>query len=137
MAKGAGDAQRLDAARAIRRRLDAHHGVEIEEREGRRRRLQIDLSRLDVRDERCRQRIGVDFETNREGRRRIDRRDGFVELNRVGPEGLVSEGIGAEDLLTIVESLVGGRLVRIDRRWCRRRRRRRGRRADVVVLARG
>ena len=62
---------------------------------------QVDLSGAKRGDDRRRQRLDVDFEADRQRRRRIDRRKGLVHAQHVGPQLFVAEGVEAEDRLAV------------------------------------
>ena len=115
MTERARDAEPRDVIVGVHGGLKADDRVHLEQRDRRRRALEIDLL-----ENAGRQHVGVDLEPDFERRRRIDALlDDLVQAQRVGPELLVAERVEAEDLLALgQEGFVGRwRLCRSRRRW--------------------
>ena len=97
MAERAGDAKPHDVIVRVHGGLDAHDGIHLEQRDRRRRALEIDL----VEDSR-RKNVRVHLEPDLECRRRVHvLLNDLVQAERVGPELLVTKGIEAEDALAL------------------------------------
>src|SRR5690348_2796112 len=85
----------------IEKAFDADDGVQFQERESDRGIIQIDLAGFQLCLQGQRKRIDVDFESDRQRRRRADARtnaaevcsfDGFVQLQLAAPKSLVAKG---------------------------------------------
>src|SRR6266508_2604462 len=85
----------------------AHHRIELEERERRRRIVEIDPARPALRLQLPRQRVRIHFEADCERRLRAHPRtdtavsctgDRLMQLERIAPPSLVTEGIETKDL---------------------------------------
>jgi hypothetical protein len=97
VAEGAGDAEAHDVIVRIHRGLQTHDGVHLEQRDRRRRALEIDL-----REDPRRQHVRVHLEPDLERRRRVHALlDDLVQAERVGPELLVAKRVEAEDALAL------------------------------------
>ena len=118
MTERAGDAKPRDVIVRVHGGLEAHDGIHLEQRDRRRRALEIDL----LEDAR-RQHVRVHFEPDLERGRRIDvLLDDLVQAELVGPELLVTEGVEAKDALALGDLggrrlLLGLRLRGGNRRW--------------------
>jgi hypothetical protein len=106
VAQRALDAHRLHAARVGDRR-DADDCVELEQRDGRRRIVEVDLAGLQLFLQRVGQRVRVDLQADGQRRLRRDARadaavllagDRLVQAQRVAPERLAAEGVEAKCL---------------------------------------
>src|SRR5258706_4618333 len=102
MAERALHAHRLDVAGAVESARHADYGVELEERERRRRIVEIDPARPDLRLQLPGQRVRVHLEADRESRLRAHTRtdaavfragERLVQSQSIAPPGLVAEGI--------------------------------------------
>ena len=97
MTERAGDAKPRDVIVRVHGGLDAHDGIHLEQRDRRRRALEIDLF-----EDPGGQHVRVDFEPDLERGRRVHALlDDLVQTERVGPDLLVAEGIEAKDALAL------------------------------------
>ena len=124
--KRALDAHRLDAAVGVGEGGDTDDGVELEQGDGRRWIVEVDLAGLDLFLQSVWQRVCIDLEADgQRGFWRDARADaavfltgnGFMQLKRVAPEGLAPERLVAEGFLALIEHrLRVARVLRIDGR---------------------
>ena len=99
MTQRAGDAESRDVIVGIDSGLQANHGIHLEQRHRRRRTLEIDFLQ-----DAGRQCVSIDFEADFQGGGRIDTLlDDFVEMERVGPQLLITERVEAKDALTLCD----------------------------------
>jgi hypothetical protein len=122
MAHRAREADRAQRALCVEEALHADDRVELEQRERRLGAVEVDLALLDGLDDGARKRGGVDLEADRQRALRAQSRshaaepgslDRLVQLQCAAPEGLVAEGVEAEDLPALAEeSLLGARASR-------------------------
>src|SRR6185295_12237589 len=104
MAQSAGDADGLHLPALLEEALDADDGVELEERDRGRRIIHVHFVLLDLRDQLVGKRLAVDLEADRQRDLRADGRlDRAVEVERVAPEGLISERVAPERLAALRE----------------------------------
>src|SRR5690242_19065952 len=97
-----GDADAREIVVRVDRADDTDDRAELEERDGGRGIIEVDLPRLERRLH-CRwERVDVDFEADRQRRLRTHATlDDLIELERVGPEGLVTIGVEAKNGLAL------------------------------------
>ena len=106
-----------DAIVRVHGRLEAHDGIHLEQRDRRRRALEIDLL-----EHAWRQHVRVHFEPDLQRGRRIDAfLDDLVQAKRVGPQLLVAERVEAEDALALGDKAADGFSVAWDSRQRRAR----------------
>ena len=112
MAKRTLDAHRSDAAVGICEGGDADDGIQLKKGNGGRWIVEINFARRELFLQSLRQRVGVHFKSDRQSGFRRNARtdtavllacDGFVQLERIAPEGLTSECLEAEGLLALFE----------------------------------
>jgi hypothetical protein len=107
VAEGALDSDRLQLAVGREEAGYPEDRVQLQEGERRRRNLQIHFPLLDAVDERSGERVCIDLQPDGQGglgaharahAAELLARDGLMQLDRVPPEGLVSEGVVPKDL---------------------------------------
>jgi hypothetical protein len=112
VAERALDAERLDPPGRVELAGHSHHGVQLEERKGRRGIVEVHLARLDLRDELRRQGFRIHLEPDRKRGLRAYASaeaavfftgDGLVQLQGIAPESLRAEGVEAEDPPAVLE----------------------------------
>src|ERR1043165_4097229 len=112
MTKRTSDADRLKTAVVIERAFHTDDGIQLQQRERRRRIVEIHTPVLQLLDERFGQRVGVDFQADRERRLRTHAWANTAELlagqcalqlQSVRPECFIAERIKAESLFAFVE----------------------------------
>ena len=97
MTERAGDAEPRDVIVGIHRRLQTHDRIHLEQRDRRRRTLEIDLL-----EDAGRQHVRVHFEPDLQRRRRIHALlNDLVQAELVGPELFVTEGFEAKNALAL------------------------------------
>ena len=96
--------QRIVVSRAHDGSLQPYDGVELEERDRRRRAREADRAALNPLHHLGRQRVGIDLETDGERRRWVDRvHDDQIHVQRVRPERFVAVRVEAEDVLPLCD----------------------------------
>src|SRR5579884_1419112 len=84
---------------------NANHCLLLDQRSSHRRIVEIHLAMLDCFDRRRRERIGIDFQAKSQCVARCESVDCLMKLKLVSPEGLIAEGIEAEDLSAALQQL--------------------------------
>jgi hypothetical protein len=96
--------QSIDPVDRLDRALEAHHGVEFQQRDRGRGALEIDRAAANAFHHRRRQGLGVHLQTDRERDGRVYRGlDHLVQPQRVRPLRFVAEGVVAKNLLALLQ----------------------------------
>ena len=114
MAKRTLNPYRLEAVIRVEEPCDTDHRIELQERESDCRVIKVHLTLLELFDERCGERIDIDFQAD--GQRGLWAQAGtdtskfcsldrLMEFKRISPESLVVEGGESKHLPTLIKQI--------------------------------
>jgi len=116
MAEGAGNADRFQRAVLIEVAFNAHNRILLQEGQGDRDIVQVDLAPFELMDDLLRERIDVHLQTHSQGllggepcadSAKAFALDGLMQLQRIAPEFLIAKGIETENIPALADHAGG------------------------------